>query len=68
MTALYTSAHSTLLSLLMMKTVIMHLEWKLTVEDSEMSGWRDKMSKNKESPKWQAEDFEILSLSDREQL
>lgn len=40
-----------LLILLMMKTVIMCLEWKSIVEDNKRLGWREKTSKNEEGPK-----------------
>lgn len=56
-----------LLSLLM-KTVIMCLGWEPTAEDNETSVWKDKMSKNEEGPEEQAEEFEILSINNRELL
>ena len=52
-----------LLILLMMKTVIMCLEWKSIVEDNKRLGWREKTSKNEEGPKQQTEEFDVLSIN-----
>lgn len=52
----------------LMETVIMCLGWEPTVEDNETSVWRDKMNKNEEGPEEQAEEFEVLSINNRELL